>query len=206
MDLTPQQLVFLKHHKILPEDVYDARHLTPSQGSEEARAAGKRFMFHPCSKEDGHWFKTRSKHCVHCNPQAISQQIRTTKTGYVYLAGSVSKSLIKAGYTNNFYEREACLNNDKYAGCEDWLILTYAKTDDAGAIENKIKSHLAPYKLISGYTKEGKTQKGQEVFTCSLKTAYPLFQDVLKDCVLYDQKPINLDFFTPYCSFPDQQR
>lgn len=204
MKLTQDEVLFLKRHKISEDDVLDAQNISSSDRKNKAKKLGKHFMLRkpPCQKGN-HRIFTRNNHCIQCDTSKIAIQLRGSKTGFVYLAGSESKKLIKVGVASDLSDREKTLNSFKYADCNDWVILKWIKVDNAGTVEGCIHHKLLEYASPQKYYKEGRWQDTYEIFTCSFLTALKALSDEIKDRVLLDEKKIDTQFFQTYCNFPN---
>ena len=108
-------------------------------------------------------------------------EARYSKPGYVYIAGSQRKKLIKVGGTESIDDREKSLFNDSYARAFDWEILFSVWVDKYGDTEGKIQKLLAPYEISVSYIKDGKYQEAKEIFRCSFIVAKNALDEVMKD-------------------------
>ncbi len=86
ISLTDEQLLFITEHKIPVEKVFDATGLKKSDYSEIMKSSDKWLAIGtiPCAKFN-HTMRTRSGHCVQCNPAAINFFLR-------HLEGNRSKN------------------------------------------------------------------------------------------------------------------
>ena len=91
--------------------------------------------------------------------------------GYVYIAGSLSKRVLKIGVTINIGRQQAYLRNRKYGGIGDWVLLYYVYVDMGGKVEHDARHLLAQYRQITWYRKDGSSQRGREIVKCSLSRA-----------------------------------
>jgi hypothetical protein len=92
----------------------------------------------PCEK-GGHTIRNRSGHCVICNPAHIAFQIRSSRSGFIYIARSFKLRACKIGFTENLDSRIDSLNRTKYAGVNDWKMNIAFQTQEAGRIEGEIR-------------------------------------------------------------------
>lgn len=207
MDLTDTEILFLKHHKIPIEDVCDARNSSSLvDGRKKAKGEGKHFMLvEPPCRKGGHRLYSRSKHCIQCDTSHIQRQKIGSKTGYIYIAGSKEKKLMKVGFTTDMDTRERFLNSQKCALVEDWLIIKWIKVDNAGGVEVALLQKLAKYESPQKILKEGEWQDTKETFSCSFKTALSALEQSSAGSTIIKEKPISLEFFKDYCAFPDRE-
>src|SRR5437016_2824107 len=91
------ELRFLWRHGFASDDVYDGRGQSQAYRRQAAKAAGKFFVLGEPCRAKGHRLRTRSHHCVQCDPKKIAFQRRYNSPGYVYIAGSMSGRVIKIG-------------------------------------------------------------------------------------------------------------
>ena len=206
MNLTQEELAFLKKHNVTPEDVFDSRGMSGSDRDSQMKKEGKIFTIGSDCKKSGHRLRTRKNRCIQCNTSAIAYMKRSQELGYVYIAGSKSASLIKIGYTNNIPQREDALcYAESYAGINDWLILTFVKLEKAGAIENEIQTALYKYSAPRVYEKQGKEQEAKEVFSCSFFTALKEFETIVSNKSIFEKKEHNSEYCKKYYDFPNTE-
>src|ERR1700712_1215229 len=135
MDLSPGEREFLQRGGRSAGDVFDGRGKQKAVWQKEAKRLGKELVLGaPCQKA-GHRLRTRSGDCVQCNPHKLTFQMRHQIPGYVYIAGSVQKSLIKVGYTDDPGERERSLRAERNAGCRDWEMLFHVQAKEAANLK-----------------------------------------------------------------------
>ena len=196
MDLTKEELSFLSEHGLSAHDVLDARGMSSDVREQKAKELGKILIIgnKACTRA-GHRLRTRKGHCFQCDTSKIAYQKRYSSDGYVYIAGSLRKRLIKIGGTGSIHNREASLNNDSYAGAYDWKILLYVEVKNFGQIEREVQNLLAKYAVQISYKKlvvSGfyKPQWASEVFECSFGVAKNALDQVL-DISLIEVGQIN---------------
>ena len=179
-NLTAEQIAFLENHNISTGNVFDATGLSKSEYREEMKQLGKLVAIGvtPCQKA-GHTIRSRSGHCVECNPAAIAFQNRHTINAYVYVAGSKSLSVIKVGMASDVTERMGSLNNLNYAGANDWTCLYWANTDNAGAIEASTHRALTQYAHPLTYARGKHTVHCLETFKCPANTGIEQLKSLL---------------------------
>jgi hypothetical protein len=180
VELTTEQRLFLKRHKIAVSDVFDAFGLSKTEWYAAMVETGQGFAVrtNPC-ENGGHTLRTHSGHCIECNTASIAFYRRSRMAGYVYIAGSLSTKRVKVGMTTDLKQREKFLNLYGYGEARDWEMLAYAKTARAGECEFTIHSKLAGYEVSATYVKAGKVYDCYEIFGCSLKVAL----NALKACL-----------------------
>jgi hypothetical protein len=170
---TEDELAFLVHHNIDPEDVFDARGMTGKKFKVAAKTLGAEFVFtSPCQKA-GHRLKTRSSgSCIQCNPAVIAYQMRNAvkAEGIVYIAHSKILSRVKVGCCwPNLNKRIQNLQSHAYGGARDWELAFDVKVNAMGLVEGKVHKRLATYAA------EGKSYRGgqtaSELFDCPVGTA-----------------------------------
>lgn len=125
----------------------------------------------PC-KNSGHTMRTRSFHCIECNPLALVYSNRHSESGFIYVAYSNLRSLTKIGSCADTTGRAISLCKQNYGGASDWKIV-YEKylEKNIGDTEKKIQSSLKSHKASGTYFKDGKQQSASEIFSCSANTA-----------------------------------
>jgi hypothetical protein len=124
----------------------------------------------PCKKED-HTLRTRSGHCLACNPQAITQLRRYYENSNIYVAVSKQANRLKIGYAKDIQKREVSLSGSSYGGQNDWKIIYSARCKNAGQVESEVHKKLVKYLNPSDYIMGGKVVAAYELFSCSYKTA-----------------------------------
>lgn len=179
--LTENELRFLSSQKIDPNAVFDGRHYTNKQASEEAKRLGKRLVLGtPCNK-GGHRLRTRAGHCVQCDTKKIAYEQRFSKDGYVYIAGSLKGRIIKIGTAKNVENRHAALIAESYGGFSDWELLMSVKVPEAGKIEQEALQDLSRFKFEGHYSKNGKPQKAYELLSCTYTQALVAVVEAIGD-------------------------
>ena len=172
MDLNIEEISFLKQQGLSEGDVLDARSMSVAERKTKAKELGKKLiMKSPCGK-GGHRLHTRHGHCVQCDTSKLAFVGRYSQKLYVYIAGSLEKSWIKVGTASDIEQRERSLQTSGYAGANDWEMLLYFKTENAGSVEHKIQSLLDKYASSQRYMKQGQEVEVLEVFQCSFNKAY----------------------------------
>jgi len=175
--LTNDEKSFLAVRGLTERDVFDAKGLSRSQYETEMRDRNLLVAINvtPCRKH-GHRIRTRAGHCVQCFPASLRYLKRYNSEGYVYLAHSMRRGLIKVGMTRDIAVRQASLLKTKYGGVSDWKIFDSKFFDeDAGVAENVL--HMALRKFaVPGmeYMNGDVLREGREVFSCEKKYASSL--------------------------------
>lgn len=175
--LTDEEKSFIKKHNLSPSDFYDARGEITKVYHDKAKALGCRFVINQC--QHGHRLKTRSGHCIVCQPANIAFQNRHSSGGVVYVA--VSGKYTKVGMIDNkrnssmklLAHREYQLNSEGgYAGRTGWTLIKSWKVEkDAGRIEHEAHRLLHKYHAEEYYIYSGEIRDANEVFECSITTA-----------------------------------
>ncbi len=116
--------------------------------------------------------------CEPNGPRCIAEIRRHHGLGDVYIAGSLSTSLIKVGSTTNADKRVPVLNALAYGGASDWKKLHVVRSiANSGRVEFQIHSRLEKYRVREvSYLKEGREQLCYELFSCSLNLAFEEFK------------------------------
>ena len=171
--LNQAEIAFLLSQGLSEADVFDGRGLSASDWKAGVRAAGLTLVLGtPCEKA-GHRLRTRSGHCVQCDPKKIAYQNRFHSRGFVYIAGSLSARIIKIGTAIDVMQRHRELNYQNYGGISDWEMLFTAYVDNGGEIEHAALQMLEHLRVRRTYNKEGNNQEASELlktnFTRALK-------------------------------------
>lgn len=154
--LTSQETAFLRSHALAAQDVYDGRGEATHDRAENARAAGKSIVLATACMR-GHRLRSLHGHCVQCDPGKLLTETRLPTSGYVYIAGSLSRELIKIGFTTQLDKRKKFLTDDD-GGASDWQLLYAAKVDDGGRIEDTAKKRLKAFRVPAEFIKGGAAQ------------------------------------------------
>ncbi len=188
MDLKPDEIEFLSKYGLTQKDVYDARYSPSDLWKERMRELNKSVALGVKCKY-GHRLRTRSGHCIVCDPAKFGFWLRHRKPGYVYLAASKSAKLVKIGQSDDVQMRNASLNQYAYANASDWEMLTYFYIDASGKIESEIHGKLKAYQVYVDYFKGNEEQLAREAFACHPEKALQAINAVVdfgevKECVL----------------------
>ena len=127
----------------------------------------------------GHRLRTRSGHCIICDPRRIAFQKRDSGKGVVYIAKNsyyckVGMIENKRKTDNDLLEhREYQLNTeDGYGGMTGWKIVkSWSLDKNAGKVEREAQHLLQQNKIEKMYWYSGELRTTNELFRCSLKNA-----------------------------------
>ena len=177
MKLTKTQIKFLDQHNISIDQVFDATGLSQMGYSELMKEGG--FVVATgvsrC-KKGNHSLKTRSGHCVMCNPANLAFQKRHEIAGDLYVLYSSSKRLVKVGVAGDADERVISANKQAYGDINDWKLKFSIRVNNAGQAEKIIHDALAEYKKPRYFIKDSQHVLAQEIFSCSIKYAVESIQ------------------------------
>jgi len=189
---------FLAKYGLSGSDVHYAPWSSGLTGGREAKELGKTLVLGgPCRKAR-HRLRTRAGHCVQCNTSKIAYQARYSKTGYVYVAGSLAKQLMKVGCTESISGREKTLREQTYAGAGDWKILFAVFVEEHGRIEGNTSSDLKRYSTTETYWKDGNRQTAREVFRCSLSVARNALEESVQSVSVLDEVELHAPTHAEY--------
>jgi hypothetical protein len=158
--------------------VFDATGLRRKEWQSQMEQLGLRFAHGvgPCAKGN-HTLRTLGGNCMQCDPATIAFANRHYDEGFVYIAYSLEKILLKVGVAKSVQSRNKSLNNLAYAGANDWKTLQSVKVRRAGEIEFAIHSDLAKHNLAEKYLRNGELVVCREVFRCDIHTASVSFEE-----------------------------
>ena len=181
--LTANQRMFFKRHGISLSLVFDASGLNKAQRLSQMEHLDKKFYYGgaPCSAA-GHTLRSKAGHCIECDTANINYQLRSSQSGFVYIAYSDRGQCAKIGITSDGpKERVAFLASSGYANCADWrLIESVYLPSKAGANEFQIHSLLELFQRGVVYEKQdGVEVECREVFFCELAQALSAYHRVL---------------------------
>lgn len=180
--LTKEQSAFLAKHNTPISSVFDASGMGKSDYRAAMKELGKTVAIGvtPC-KKGNHTMRTRSGHCIQCNPASIAFQKRHSTDGFVYVAGSLSLSVIKIGLANDVKQRMKSLNKLNYAGASDWECVYWAKTINAGKVEFDAHGSLVNYAAPKVYQRDGRGVHCLETFSCAASLGIQAIREHLHD-------------------------
>ena|SRR5215831_9276238 len=183
---TDDELRFLYRYGFSTEDVYDGRGQSQAARRQAAKAAGKVLVLGTPCRAKGHRLRTRSHHCVQCDPKKIAFQKRYSSPGYVYIAGSLSGRVIKIGTATDITQRENQLRAERHAGFSDWEVLFSIKVSEAGRVEHDVSTRLRGRKVYRTYFKDGISQTATEVLQCSFSAAQQAISETVGEFANYE--------------------
>ena len=193
--LDETQIDVLKRHRIPLSAVFDATGLGRSDCRSAMKELDKEVAIGvtPCGRR-GHTLRTRSGHCLQCNPAAIAFQRRHSQYGYVYVVGSFRKKIIKIGSCSNPENRSSSLNEHGYGGASDWTLLYYAKVTAAGDVEYRAHNLLALYAAPTAYLRNRIAVDCLETFFCGASMAIEAIKNLSSNSE-YSWRAADLDRF-----------
>lgn len=180
-----EEKAFMAKYGIDESQIFDGRGKTKKECHDLAKVGGFDYYYaRPCMN-GGHRIKTRSGHCVVCNPANMTFQKRYNGSGALYVARS--KNCTKVGVVDdisNLDHREYCLNMyEGYGGVADWKIVAWAQLGkNVGRSENKIHNALSNYSIRGSFYNygEGNYREAQEMFSCTPEMAIDVINRLLK--------------------------
>lgn len=162
-----------------PTDVYDGRSQRSAVWKARVRETGQTLVLGTPCEAAAHRLRTRSGHCAQCNPANIAYQNRHNSSGYVYIAGSVTRRVIKIGTALDIEQRCKNLVNQCYGGITDWTILFFAEVDNGGLVESFALRRLEGYRFDFDYIKDGKRQRATEILEVNFSQALKAVVDAI---------------------------
>ena len=205
-ELTKSQIAFLVKHKISEELLINAKGSDVTEElSQRMIEEEKAFAYNTseCAANKNHQFKTQDGQCPQCSTASIQAALKEYETGYVYIIGSVKAGLVKVGSATEIVKRVKSLNGSasKFANCDDWEMLFYAKTNKIGRIVRLIQDKLGNYLDTRQYNKTDKPQKANELFRCSYNKAKQAFIDVHEEQQINFSQKVEKSGITDYYQF-----
>jgi hypothetical protein len=180
MPFTDDELRFLRWHGLDQDDVYDGRYQSKEDRHDAAKREGKYLILTSVRcRAAGHRIRTRAGHCFQCDPLKLVYQVRHSKSGYVYVAGSLSGRVIKIGTARDIPQREGQLRAERYAGFADWIVLYSIHVSEAGRVEHDASARVPSRKVFRTYYKDGFEQTAIEVLKCSFSDAVKAVEESL---------------------------
>jgi len=172
MQLTKSQKEFLKNHGIDLDKVFDATRYTQRTYRDLMKEGGFVVAAGVTKCSQGHdSLRTRSGHCVMCNPASLSFQKRHTNIGDLYVMRSRSTKLIKVGIADSAYDRVISLNKQGYGDIKDWELAHVVRVTNAGYAEEVIHARLLFHAEERYFYKGGTMVLAREIFSCSVRDA-----------------------------------
>jgi hypothetical protein len=170
--LTTDEIQFLSRHGIAPSEVFDAQGLSKSEYRDRMKELGAAVACNVSAcYRGGHSLRSRSGHCVQCNPAALAFQARHSQGGMVYVAHSTSAGLVKIGCAQDPLSRVVALNQRAYGGIVDWQLVYSAFAAEAGWAEWMAHTSLASHQRIRPAGTSGAFHYTLETFDCSVDEA-----------------------------------
>ncbi len=181
--LIQSQIEFLSRYQVKQSDLFNAEGKSYRLWKDAVKALGCTVIYgtSPCDKEE-HTLRTRSNHCVQCNPENLSYQARHRNHGEVYVAFSqTTPPMVKVGCSDNSLERIGGLNSEMYAGRSDWVRKFHIGVTQQGAIEFAVHAALASYEITGKYYhKDNKQTLCREIFSCPVDKAIEIVKNTAK--------------------------
>lgn len=171
-DLSPEQRTFLAAHAIPLSLVFDASGMTRGRYQELMAQQGKQFAFGTgiCNRLHRS-IRSRTGHCMQCNPARIAFVLGEDAPANVYIAGSKLARLLKVGRSSDLNSRLRNLNVERWANRGDWLLLAFAHTKRAGRVERLVHGRLSSWGASCDYVQGGIWHHSHEVFRCDFADA-----------------------------------
>lgn len=174
--LTQIERDFLEKHEVPLSQIFNAAGRTVGACKSLMKDLGAVVAVNTtaCGK-GGHRMRTRGGHCVVCDSAKLAYTRRHEEPGYVYIAVSKARGLVKIGTTIDMKTRERNLNSYAYGEQKDWVIRHYQKCEKAGRYEFAVQKALASFGIAGRYFKDGGWQDCYELFSCTEKEALEAF-------------------------------
>ena len=188
-ELTRSQIAFLDKHKISEDSLINANGSGMTEELRQRMAEEEKIVAYnssECTVNKNHRFVISDGHCPQCSTTSLQNALKEYEDGYVYIIGSVKAGLVKIGLTTEIVKRVKSLNGtaSRFAGCDDWEMLFYAKTTKIGKTARLIREKLENYLDTRQYTKSDKPQKAAELFRCSYNKARQAYIEVHNEQML----------------------
>lgn len=167
MDLTCEEIAFLTSQGLSPSDVLDGRLMGKEQSRHVAKDRGLTLLLRSACQKAGHRLRTRSGHCVQCNPAKLGFEKRHLERKDVYLAFSRHAQLVKVGSSNSVEVRINHINAEAVGGAMDWRLIFRVPVKEGQRLENEVQKLLAEHMTPIRYIKGGRQQVSRECFKCS---------------------------------------
>ncbi len=186
-ELTKEQMSFLRDQKIPLSLMFNASGMRRADYQEVMRAEEKLFAYgvSACAK-GGHTLRSRAGTCIQCDTAPIAYTLRHYGAAWVYVAGSLKRTLLKIGSSKDPEARVNELNRTGYGNTTDWDILAKVNCKHAGAVEFAVHKSLDSYFSPDQYQKQGKSQNSYELFRCG----YSLARAALHSSLPPEERPM----------------
>jgi len=183
--LTKEQKDFIKKHKITEDLLLDANGEGMSDTLKQSMLDAQKVLAYNATGADEnpeYNFVDTDGIFVQGDTDKIPFAARTYKTGYIYIAGSMNRHMIKVGSCNETGDRIKSLNisSSKTSG-EDWELLLQAKTTTLGKVERLFQQKLSDYKSAAQFEKGSKIQNGGELYRCSYNKARDVMNALVEE-------------------------
>lgn len=178
--MNSEVLDLIERHDLEKSDFYNANGSPVSHIKGNMKRNSKLWAYNttPCQNQ-GHTTRSRSGHCILCDPAKIAFQKRSSrvKLGYLYIFCSIEKQYTKVGMTTEKPKiRIAKLNSRGVGGTNDWEIAYYIKISNPNEKEILIQQKLGRYKVLGEYYQN---TESSELFRCSFEKAFKSFKEVI---------------------------
>lgn len=184
LQLSEKEKAFLLHHGVSPDDVFDATGIKTKDYKIMMKQLEKHVAIGvtPC-REAGHTMRSSAGRCLGCNHQDFQFIRAHYMNAFIYVAASPVKKVLKVGCTKDIEDRGKTLNANtaKYGGSNDWIIVYYARCNNAGKVESEIHGRLSDYSTSGEYVKSGKVVACYELFSCSYKIVKEIIERIKAD-------------------------
>jgi hypothetical protein len=181
IELDSDEKEFIIDQKIPPSLLFNANGYKRSQYQDIMKSRDLLFAFNAGTCSAGHTLRSRSGHCIMCRPAVIAYTRRNIDPGFVYIAESFSKKLIKIGTSINVEQRIKGLNSYQYGGAADWCEVTSWACNKAGAVEFIAHQKLCGVGAEGTYYKDGQSIACVELFRCSTSLAIEAVKSALNE-------------------------
>ncbi|TRZ41665.1 GIY-YIG nuclease family protein [Robertkochia solimangrovi] len=169
---------FITEHNIPKELLFNAEGKPVSHVKDKMKQENQYFAYNTTECYQGHNFRSRSGHCVICDPAKITFTLRNVGIGRIYIACSFRTQQTKVGFTKEeIPTRMAKLNSRKVGQTDDWEVVKYYELLNGNKAELKIHKELEPYR-VTGST-YGDTES-RELFQCSYQKALEATEKIMK--------------------------
>lgn len=170
-ELRLEEKSFLLDQGIPPTLIFNGAGYKRAQYQQIMKDRDLLFVFNAGGCQAGHMLRSRSGHCVICRPAVIAYTLRHINPGFVYIAESVSKKLLKIGVSANVQQRIKGLNSYCYGGVNDWKEIGSWHCKKSGAVEFNVHQKLSRKRTAGTYLKDGEIVECAELFRCSIEIA-----------------------------------
>lgn len=179
--LSNSEREFLEHHQIPVSRVFNGAGLSRSTIQSEMERLEFGYYYGGATCNRGHQLRNKSGHCIQCDTRRIAFQNRSSKGGYLYIAQSPSKKLIKIGSSQSDpLIRIGHLNNLRYGQLIDLRIQRSIYVPErAGRTEFLIHTRLERHQVKRTYWRDGTEVECRELFNCSIEYAIEIFERTL---------------------------